>query len=291
MTSLRIVAPASSCPASRISAAEADDDRQDRANADAVAEFEVVAGGVELVCLRQPPQRRRDGEREEQRADPRRTDPPPGADAFLVRLARDADGRGRADVGRQHRRHEQRRPERTAADEEIAAAADEPRRPDAERDDADRVDDEEQQVEVRGEHCVLMLRPPCTLAPRRSTACSPRSTRRPTKSSTSPPALDPHPDRQSARRSLRGLRALHRRRGSQRCGFDVEYIAADGRPEHTARHPRVNVVGARRGRAPRPLVHLNGHFDVVPAGRRLDASIRSAAWCATAASTAAARAT
>jgi succinyl-diaminopimelate desuccinylase len=50
------------------------------------------------------------------------------------------------------------------------------------------------------------------------------------------------------------------------CGFDVQYFAAEGRPEHTARHPRVNVVGHRRGRRERPLVHLNGHFDVVPPG-------------------------
>jgi succinyl-diaminopimelate desuccinylase len=50
-----------------------------------------------------------------------------------------------------------------------------------------------------------------------------------------------------------------------RRGFEVEYIAADTLPEHTARHPRVNVVGARRGGAG-PVVHLNGHIDVVPAG-------------------------
>jgi succinyl-diaminopimelate desuccinylase len=49
-------------------------------------------------------------------------------------------------------------------------------------------------------------------------------------------------------------------------GFEVDYIAADGRPEHTRTHPRVNVVGLRRGRHERPAVHLNGHFDVVPAG-------------------------
>ncbi len=49
-------------------------------------------------------------------------------------------------------------------------------------------------------------------------------------------------------------------------GHDVEYYAAEGRPEHTARHPRVNVVGTRRGQRARPTVHLNGHFDVVPAG-------------------------
>jgi succinyl-diaminopimelate desuccinylase len=49
-------------------------------------------------------------------------------------------------------------------------------------------------------------------------------------------------------------------------GFAVEYHAAAGRPEHTPAHPRLNVIGVRRGRSARPLVHLNGHFDVVPAG-------------------------
>ncbi len=52
-----------------------------------------------------------------------------------------------------------------------------------------------------------------------------------------------------------------------RCDFDVDYVVADGRPEHSAAHPRVNVVGSLRGGGdPRPLVHLNGHLDVVPAG-------------------------
>ncbi len=50
------------------------------------------------------------------------------------------------------------------------------------------------------------------------------------------------------------------------CGFEVEYHPAEGRPEHTPAHPRVNVVGTRRGRGPGPVVHLNGHLDVVPAG-------------------------
>ena len=40
-------------------------------------------------------------------------------------------------------------------------------------------------------------------------------------------------------------------------GLDVQYIEADGLPEHTVAHPRVNA-GKR--------VHLNGHFDVVPPG-------------------------
>jgi succinyl-diaminopimelate desuccinylase len=48
-------------------------------------------------------------------------------------------------------------------------------------------------------------------------------------------------------------------------GFEVEYLVADSAAEHSAIHPRVNVVGARRG-GPGPVVHLNGHFDVVPTG-------------------------
>ncbi|HSU97693.1 MAG TPA: acetylornithine deacetylase/succinyl-diaminopimelate desuccinylase family protein [Gemmatimonadaceae bacterium] len=49
-------------------------------------------------------------------------------------------------------------------------------------------------------------------------------------------------------------------------GFAVDYPIAEGRPEHTASHPRMNVVGLKQGRSMRPLVHLNGHFDVVPVG-------------------------
>ncbi len=52
----------------------------------------------------------------------------------------------------------------------------------------------------------------------------------------------------------------------QRTGFSVEYYTATERPEHSTAHPRVNVVGRRRGRLDRPCVHLNGHLDVVPAG-------------------------
>src|SRR5713226_3219697 len=51
----------------------------------------------------------------------------------------------------------------------------------------------------------------------------------------------------------------------ERRAFGVEYIAAEGRAEHTTRHPRVNVIGSRRGGSG-PVVHLNGHIDVVPAG-------------------------
>jgi succinyl-diaminopimelate desuccinylase len=49
-------------------------------------------------------------------------------------------------------------------------------------------------------------------------------------------------------------------------GYQTCYLAAEGRPEHTPRYPRVNVIGRMDGGAARPLLHFNGHFDVVPAG-------------------------
>ncbi|HXH06558.1 MAG TPA: acetylornithine deacetylase/succinyl-diaminopimelate desuccinylase family protein [Vicinamibacterales bacterium] len=52
----------------------------------------------------------------------------------------------------------------------------------------------------------------------------------------------------------------------RRSGFAVDYISADGRPEHTRAHPRVNVVGRRDGAGRGRVVHLNGHMDVVPPG-------------------------
>jgi succinyl-diaminopimelate desuccinylase len=49
-------------------------------------------------------------------------------------------------------------------------------------------------------------------------------------------------------------------------GADVQLLPAIGRSEHTPRHPRINVIGRQAGTAPAPAIHLNGHFDVVPAG-------------------------
>ncbi len=52
----------------------------------------------------------------------------------------------------------------------------------------------------------------------------------------------------------------------ERFGFAVQVLPAEGRPEHTARHPRPNVLGVREGRALGPCLHFNGHYDVVPPG-------------------------
>jgi succinyl-diaminopimelate desuccinylase len=50
-------------------------------------------------------------------------------------------------------------------------------------------------------------------------------------------------------------------------GAEVQLLPALGRSEHTPQHPRINVIGRHAGSAPNaPAIHLNGHFDVVPAG-------------------------
>src|SRR5436190_12148741 len=51
-------------------------------------------------------------------------------------------------------------------------------------------------------------------------------------------------------------------------GYSIEYHVADGRPEHSPAHPRVNVVATMPGAEPGPTIHLNGHLDVVPPGER-----------------------
>ena len=51
-----------------------------------------------------------------------------------------------------------------------------------------------------------------------------------------------------------------------RFGGRVEYLVAEQRPEHTAAHPRVNVLGTWPGAGRGATIHLNGHIDVVPPG-------------------------
>ena len=49
-------------------------------------------------------------------------------------------------------------------------------------------------------------------------------------------------------------------------GYAVERLPAEGLPEHTPEHPRINVVGTLAGVLPGPVLHFNGHYDVVPPG-------------------------
>lgn len=47
-------------------------------------------------------------------------------------------------------------------------------------------------------------------------------------------------------------------------GYQVEILPADGLAEHTREHPRINVVGTLGSGG--PVLHFNGHYDVVPPG-------------------------
>jgi succinyl-diaminopimelate desuccinylase len=50
------------------------------------------------------------------------------------------------------------------------------------------------------------------------------------------------------------------------CGYEVSFIEAAGRPESSAEHPRINVIGRLHGSRFHPTLHFNGHTDVVPPG-------------------------
>lgn len=52
----------------------------------------------------------------------------------------------------------------------------------------------------------------------------------------------------------------------ERLGYDVRLVRPRHEPDPL--HPRVNVVGRLAGARPRPLLHFNGHYDVVPPGER-----------------------
>src|SRR5579862_8675605 len=49
-------------------------------------------------------------------------------------------------------------------------------------------------------------------------------------------------------------------------GYQVETIVADRHPDHTSKHPRVNLLARKEGSGNAPCVHFNGHLDVVPVG-------------------------
>ena len=73
------------------------------------------------------------------------------------------------------------------------------------------------------------------------------------------PTVNPPGEEYAAGASFIGSQLKH-------FGYDVEYVTADDYPEHTAQHPRVNVIGRMPNSAVWPLLHFNGHFDVVPTG-------------------------
>ena len=101
-----------------------------------------IADGEQIEPLRFAPDARSDPEGEHERPQARAAVPPPGGKALMVGVRRGADGRARADVGREERREDQRRAERAVADEELGALLDAAANPDPEQNEADRVADE-----------------------------------------------------------------------------------------------------------------------------------------------------
>ena len=202
-----------------------------------------------------------------------RPDPPPRGEAVAIAEARGADRRSGADVRRQHRREQQARAERAAGDEEVAR----PLQPRAthtpERDLRERVGDDDEMDRPCGR--AARVRASCPAGPT-TRACDTIVDMRADRVLADVDALadesgrlhggsDPHADGQPARRPLRRLRALHRRHACASAASRSSTSPPRAARAHRA-HPRVNVVGTRRGRRRGPLVHLNGHFDVVPAG-------------------------
>ena len=52
----------------------------------------------------------------------------------------------------------------------------------------------------------------------------------------------------------------------RKAGYQVETLAAEGHPDHTPAHPRINLLARIEGTGKAPCVHFNGHLDVVPVG-------------------------
>jgi succinyl-diaminopimelate desuccinylase len=52
----------------------------------------------------------------------------------------------------------------------------------------------------------------------------------------------------------------------QQLGYEVRTLPAEGLPEHTFAHPRLNVLARLAGKGEHTVLHFNGHYDVVPPG-------------------------
>ena len=126
--------------------AEPDERRDEAAHRPAVAALQEIAEREVAVGRRLAPHARADPERQHERADPRRSVPPPRAQPFGVSERRGADGGARADVGREKRRKQKSGPEAAPRDEELAGARP-PADPQPEGDEEDRIGDEDRERE------------------------------------------------------------------------------------------------------------------------------------------------
>src|SRR5579862_4505591 len=107
--------------------------------------FEEVSDGEKVPRLGLTPDSRADPEREYERSEARAAVPPPRRDAFPVRDRRRPNGGAGPDVRREERREDEAGPERAPSDEKIAGPANVAANPRADRDEADRVRDKDDQ--------------------------------------------------------------------------------------------------------------------------------------------------
>src|SRR6185503_19329334 len=111
--------------------------------------LEEVADREQAARIRFLPDARSDPEREDQRAEARAAVPPPCGQAIAIGMTCGTNRRAGADVGREKRRKEQPRTERSAGDKKLGRAANAAADVRAQEDQPDGEDDE-QDVE---EHC------------------------------------------------------------------------------------------------------------------------------------------
>src|SRR6185503_6620421 len=100
--------------------AEPDERGNQAAHRAPVPPFEKIAKGQIAVGGGLAPHARTNRERQHQRANPRRSVPPPRAQAFGESKRGRSDSRARADIGRKERRENQTRTKPAAANEKIA---------------------------------------------------------------------------------------------------------------------------------------------------------------------------
>src|SRR5262249_7396941 len=125
-----------------------------RAHPASVPQLEKVADGLEIVRRGQPANPRPDPQREHDRAESRRADPPPGGQAVSVAETGRAAGRSPADDGGEHRPEDAAGAGRPAGDEEVPRARAPPADPQPETDQQRRVAEQEAEVQRhRARYC------------------------------------------------------------------------------------------------------------------------------------------
>ena len=112
--------------------------------------LEEVADRAQVALAGDAPDAGADREGEHDGTEGGGADPPPRAEPVAIAEAGGADGRPRADVGRDHGREHEPRAQGAAGHEEVARALHAPPDGEADRDQEERVGEEQREVKVHG---------------------------------------------------------------------------------------------------------------------------------------------